>query len=140
MATASSTRELRVFLEQAVNEVLPLTYTDPHGRTHKVYLSKAQEQSAKVSKGRDETVIHLTMVETEAEATEGGATGARLQEQFLIAAVDEVLPLTLTDPNSEKRRVFITKMQRVSPNAKSNASEWKYGITMVDAWSGIWIY
>ncbi len=137
MAIPSSAQELRQFLDQCLNATSPMTYTDRAGHDHRVFLTKVEEAGASLR--RDEAVLALTMIETVPEAQEGGATGARQQELFLLQCVDSTTPIEYTDRQSRKHRVFMTRMTLNKRVAKKRPAEWLYALTMVDAWGGVWI-
>ncbi len=139
MAIPSSTEELRQFLDQCVNATTPLTYTDRAGHDHQVFLTKVDEVAVRTRSGRDEAALALTLIETTPETQEGGATGARAQEIFLLQCVDATTPIEYHDRLGRRHRVFLTRMTLQKRVAKKSPSEWQYQLTMVDAWGGVWI-
>src|SRR5574341_985274 len=128
MATAASAKELRDFLDQCVNSVQPIVYTDRNGKAHQVNLISVNEVTITEQAGRDETVLSLTMVEAAPETLEGGATGARAQEIFLLQALDSVVPLTYNNAKWGRQRVFLTAMEKSHRRSKTTPDEWRYAL------------
>jgi len=134
--------EQREFLDQCVNSVQPITYTDRFNRTHLVNIASGNEMQVKNSKGKDETVITLLMIEAQPETLESGATGARAQEQFLLNMLNNVTPQEYVSDKWGKKRVFLMQLEKRSARSRKDTAsmEWSYVLAMVDAWGGIYLY
>lgn len=141
--TAGNTAELRQFLNQYANATTPWTYTDRNGIDHQCYLIRANEMTVKTSKLHDEPVLAITLIETTSETHEGGATGARAQELFLLDCADQVTPLDLTDRAENVHRVYISHLQqkqRRTRKAGIEKIELLYEVKFVDAWGGVYLF
>lgn len=141
--TAGNTAELRQFMKQFGDSTRPWTYTDRNGIDHQCYLIRANEQTVKTSKLHDEPVLAVTLIETSAETHEGGATGGRAQELFLLDCADQVTPLDLTDRATNVHRVYISHLQqkqRRTRKAGIEKIELMYEVKFVDAWGGVYIF
>lgn len=138
--TAASAIEQRAFIDLCLNNVQPIIFVDRYGVSHNVNIASANEVAYKTSKGKDETVLQLLMIEAQPETHEGSTLVSREQEQFLLDCLDTVTPEQFDTTSWGRRRVFMMQMEKRYQKTKKQVTEWTYTLTFVDADQAIYIY